>query len=193
MIFWQNLKKIILPTCSRWSGRTFPFAEKGKEKLWFRIYRSKGDGEFPLKKAAFMVLDLGLVWNKDDKTKLDEDELVVGSFLTNDDLPLPILALEASMHYDKMTISISTCSRYRVTPATGKPYTTRCRHSIQNTRTFLMWLRESLPRTCPKAPPREECCQVILTSLIEIKLLHGGLPMWICIRVSSTTAAATRC
>jgi hypothetical protein len=42
-----------------------------------------------------------MVWNKDDKTVLDEDELVAGSIITGDDLPLPILALEASMHYDK--------------------------------------------------------------------------------------------
>ena len=96
-----KLEKDFSPYLQQMERENIPFAEKGKEKLWFRIYRSKGNGEFPLKKAAFMVLDFGLVWNKDDKTKLDEDELVVGSFLTADDLPLPILALEASMHYDK--------------------------------------------------------------------------------------------
>jgi len=96
-----KLEKDFSPYLQQMEREDIPFAEKGKEKLWFRIYRSKGNGEFPLKKAAFMVLDFGLVWNKDDKTKLDEDELVVGSFLTADDLPLPILALEASMHYDK--------------------------------------------------------------------------------------------
>ena len=66
-----------------------------------------------------MILDYGLVWNKDDKTALDEDELVAGSIITCDDLPLPILALEASMHFDKydhMNIDlfpVSKDQRYR--------------------------------------------------------------------------------
>jgi len=91
------------------SREDLPFAEKGKEKLWFRIYRTKGEKKFPLKKVAFMVLDYGLVWNKDDKTALDDDELVVGCFKTIDELPLPILAMEASMHigkYDHLNIDL---------------------------------------------------------------------------------------
>jgi hypothetical protein len=77
------------------------FAESGRERLRMEIYRSKDDARFPVKKAAFMILDYGLVWNKDDKTALDEDDLVAGSVITCDDLPLPILAFEASMHFDK--------------------------------------------------------------------------------------------
>ena len=95
------------------------FAESGRERLRMEIYRSQNGGRFPVKKAAFMILDYGLVWNKDDKTALDEDELVAGSIITCDDLPLPILALEASMHFDKydhMNIDlfpVSKDQRYR--------------------------------------------------------------------------------
>jgi len=95
------------------------FAESGRERLRMEIYRSKDGAHFPVKKAAFMILDYGLVWNKDDKTALDEDELVAGSIITCDDLPLPILALEASMHFDKydhMNIDlfpVSKDQRYR--------------------------------------------------------------------------------
>jgi hypothetical protein len=116
-----KLEKDFSPYLQQMTREDIPFAEKGKEKLWFRVYRNKGGGDFPLKKAAFMVLDFGMVWNKDDKTKLDEDELVVGSFLTRDDLPLPILALEASMHYDKYDhlnidlFPVSRDPRYRET------------------------------------------------------------------------------
>jgi hypothetical protein len=77
------------------------FAESGRERLRMEIYHAKDAARFPIKKAAFMILDYGLVWNKDDKTALDEDELVAGSVIARDDLPLPVLALEASMHYDK--------------------------------------------------------------------------------------------
>jgi len=90
------------------------FAESGSERLRMEIYRSKDAARFPIKKAAFMILDYGLVWNKDDKTALDEDELVAGSIIAGDDLPLPVLALEASMHYDKydhMNVDLFPVSR----------------------------------------------------------------------------------
>ncbi len=90
------------------------FAEKGKEKLRFVIYRTKGDKDFPLKKAAFMILDYGLVWNKDDKTALDDDEFIVGCFKTADDIPLPIMAVELSMHigmYDHMNADLFPISQ----------------------------------------------------------------------------------
>ena len=116
-----RIEKDFSPYLQQMTKEDIPFAEQGREKLWFRVYRNRGDRDFPLKKVAFMVLDFGLVWNKDDKTKLDEDELVVGSFHTVDDLPLPILALEASMHYDKYDhlnvdlFPISRDPRYRET------------------------------------------------------------------------------
>ena len=92
----------------------FLIAEKGKERLRLEIYKTKGDKDFPLKRVSFMILDYGMVWNKDDKTAVDEDELIAGTFTTHDDLPLPILALEASMHigkYDHLNIDLFPISR----------------------------------------------------------------------------------
>ena len=79
----------------------FVFAEKGRERLRFIIYRAKGGKDFPLKKIAFMILDYGLVLNKDDKTALDDAEFVVACFRSADDIALPILAVEASLHFGK--------------------------------------------------------------------------------------------
>jgi hypothetical protein len=96
-------------------------AEKGEERLRFVIYRAQGDKEFPLQKVSLMILDYGLVWNKDDKTALDDDEFLVGCFKTADHIPLPILAVEASTHigkYDHMNADlfpISQDPRYRET------------------------------------------------------------------------------
>ena len=92
----------------------FVFAENGRERLRIEMYQTKGDKNFPLKKAAFMILDFGLVWNKDDKKALDENELVAGSFITQDDLPLPIFALEVSMHlnkYDHLNVDLFPLSK----------------------------------------------------------------------------------
>ena len=75
--------------------------EKGAERLRIKMYRTKGEKNLPLKKVSFMLLENGWVWNKDDKNLLDEDELIVGSFIPVDDIPLPILAVEASLHFDK--------------------------------------------------------------------------------------------
>jgi hypothetical protein len=87
----------------------FLLAEKGKERLRFIIYRTKGVKDFPLKKVALVILDYGRVWNKDNKTALDDVEFIVGCFKTADDLALPILAMELSMHigkYDHMNIDL---------------------------------------------------------------------------------------
>jgi len=94
-------------------------AEKDTERILIKLYTPKGDENFPLKKVAFMMLENGWVWNKDDRKLLDEDELIVGSFIPADDLPLPILALEASLHfgkYDHLNIDLFPLSkdkRYR--------------------------------------------------------------------------------
>jgi len=94
-------------------------AEKGEERLWFNLYKTKGGKDFPLKKVSLMILENGWVWNKDDKTLLDEDELIVGSFIPVDDIPLPIPAIEASLHfgkYDHLNIDLFPLSkdeRYR--------------------------------------------------------------------------------
>jgi hypothetical protein len=110
----QRLEETFKDYLQQMERDAFVFAEKGRERLRFEIYRTKGDKNFPLKKAAFMILDYGMVWNKDDKTIVDEDELVAGSFITRDDLPLPILALEASMHigmYDHLNIDLFPVSQ----------------------------------------------------------------------------------
>jgi len=115
----QQLRAIFKEYFQAMNKEELVFAESGRERLRMEIYRSKDGDCFPVKKAAFMILDYGLVWNKDDKTALDEDELVAGSIITCDDLPLPILALEASMHFDKydhMNIDlfpVSKDQRYR--------------------------------------------------------------------------------
>ena len=75
--------------------------EKGEERIRLKLYKTKGKKDFPLKKVSFMFLENGWVWNKDDRNLLDEDELIVGSFIPADDIPLPILAVEASLHFGK--------------------------------------------------------------------------------------------
>jgi hypothetical protein len=110
----KKIKTIFDPYFQQMQKEEFIFAENGKECLRLELFHTKGDKEFPLTKAAFMILDYGLVWNKDDKTALDENELVAGSFITREDLPLPILAVEVSMHinkYDHMNSDLFPVSR----------------------------------------------------------------------------------
>ncbi len=76
-------------------------AEKDDERIRIELYKNKGEKDFPLKKVAFMLLENGWVWNKDDRNLLDENEIIVGSFIPTDDVPLPFLAVEASLHVDK--------------------------------------------------------------------------------------------
>ena len=93
--------------------------EKEEERLRIILYKTKGEKGFPLKKVAFMILENGWVWNKDDRKLLDEDEIIVGSFIPVDDIPLPFLAIEASLHfgkYDHLNVDIfpfSKDERYR--------------------------------------------------------------------------------
>ena len=109
----QKIFDLFNPYFQQMQKEEFVFAENGRERLRIEIFRTKGD-KFPLAKAAFMILDYGLVWNKDDKTALDENELVAGSFISQEDLPLPILAVEASMHinkYDHMNCDLFPISK----------------------------------------------------------------------------------
>ncbi|KPJ56243.1 MAG: hypothetical protein AMJ42_05550, partial [Deltaproteobacteria bacterium DG_8] len=62
--------------------------EKGEERIRVELYKTKVEEAFPLKKVAFMLLENGWVWNKDDRNLLDEDEIIVGSFIPPDDIPL---------------------------------------------------------------------------------------------------------
>ncbi|MCX5884738.1 MAG: hypothetical protein NT096_02310 [Proteobacteria bacterium] len=117
--FQQGLEQRFAKYLQQMNHEEMVMAEKGKERLRFKIYRTKGDKGFPLKKVTLMILDYGLVWNKDDKKLLDEDELIVASFITLDDIPLPVLAAEASLHwnkYDHLNIDLFPLSkdpRYR--------------------------------------------------------------------------------
>jgi hypothetical protein len=89
-------------------------AEKEEERLRIILYKTKGEKDFPLKKVAFMILENGWVWNKDDRKLLDEDEIIVGSFIPIDDIPLPFLAIEASLHfgkYDHLNVDIFPLSK----------------------------------------------------------------------------------
>ena len=56
----------------------FLIAEKGKERLRLEIYKTKGEKNFPLKRVSFMILDYGMVWNKDDKTAVDKTSSLPG-------------------------------------------------------------------------------------------------------------------
>lgn len=93
--------------------------EKGDERLRIKLYKTKGQKGFPLKRVAFMLLENGWVYNKDDRNLLDETELIVGTFVPVDDSPLPILAGEVSLHfgkYDHINVDIFPLSkdqRYR--------------------------------------------------------------------------------
>jgi hypothetical protein len=93
--------------------------EKGEERIRIKQYRTKGEKDFPLQKVSFMLLENGWVFNKDDRNILDEDEIFVGSFIPPDDIPLPFLAVEASLHfgkYDHLNVDLFPLSkdkRYR--------------------------------------------------------------------------------
>ncbi len=99
--FQKRLEEAFGKYLEQMNKEEFVLAEKGDERLRFMVYRTKGQKGFPLEKVCVMVLENGWVWNKDDKNLLDKDELIVGSFIAPDDIPLPILAVEASLHFDK--------------------------------------------------------------------------------------------
>jgi hypothetical protein len=77
------------------------FAEKGEERIRIRQYKTKGEKGFPLRKVTFLILENGWVCNKDDKNILDEVEILVGSFIPTEEIPLPTFATEASLHFNK--------------------------------------------------------------------------------------------
>ena len=99
----KKICTIFDPYFQRMQKEEFVFAENGKECLRLEIFHTNGDKEFPLTKAAFMILDYGLVWNKDDKAALDENELVAGSFITHENLPSQSLQLRYRCTSTNMT------------------------------------------------------------------------------------------
>lgn len=77
-----------------------PVAQTGNEKLFLKIFTCGGKKDHPLKKISFMRLEDGMIKNKDDKTSLDPGEFTVITFISNDHVPLPLCAMEASFHFD---------------------------------------------------------------------------------------------
>ena len=49
--------------------------EKAEERIRIKQYRTKGESSFPFKKVTFMLLVNGWVYNKDDKSILDEGDV----------------------------------------------------------------------------------------------------------------------
>lgn len=82
------------------AGKT-PIAQTGKQKLFVKIYSCGNNKDNPLKKISFMTLEDGKIKNKDDRNSLDSGEFTVVTFISNDDVPLPLCAMEASFHFDK--------------------------------------------------------------------------------------------
>lgn len=79
----------------------FILNEQGDERLRVVKYTANDVSGFPLHKVTFMLLENGWVYNKDNREILDENEIFVGSFIPADNFPLPFLAVEASLHFDK--------------------------------------------------------------------------------------------
>jgi len=99
--FQKRLDEIFQPYFEQMSKTENLFAEKGDERIQIVQYKTKKISGFPIEKATFFVLENGWVWNKDDKTLLDENEIIAGAIVPSDDCPLPFVAVEASLHIDK--------------------------------------------------------------------------------------------
>ena len=77
-----------------------PVAQTENEKLFLKIFTCGNNKDHPLKKISFMRLEDGMIKNKDDKSSLDPGEFTVITFISNDHIPLPLCAMEASFHFD---------------------------------------------------------------------------------------------
>ena len=77
-----------------------PIGQTGNEKLFLKIFTCGNNKDHPLKKISFMRLEDGMIKNKDDKSSLDPGEFTVITFISNDPVPLPLCAMEASFHFD---------------------------------------------------------------------------------------------
>lgn len=110
----QRIEDIFSAVFAEMTKERFILAEKGDERLWIILYTAPEEGDFPLQKVSFFVLENGWVWNKDDKSLLDENEIFVASFIPRDGLPLPILSMEASVHlrkYDHLNVDLFPLSK----------------------------------------------------------------------------------
>ena len=118
---FKKTEEMFSPFLREMEQKEFLVVEKGDERIRLIRYITKGTTGFPLRKVTFFLLENGWVYNKDDRNILDEDELLVGTFIPTDDIALPFLALEASLHiekYDHLNVDLFPLSkdeRYRKT------------------------------------------------------------------------------
>jgi len=118
---FKKTEEMFSPFLREMEQKEFLVVEKGDERIRLIRYTTKGITGFPLRKVTFFLLENGWVYNKDDRNILDEDELLVGTFIPADDIALPFLALEASLHlnkYDHLNVDLFPLSkdeRYRKT------------------------------------------------------------------------------
>ena len=116
---FKRAEAMFSPFLQEMEQKEFLVVEKGEERIRLIQYITKGTIGFPLRKVTFFLLENGWVYNKDDRNILDEDELLVGTFIPADDIALPFLALEASLHlnkYDHLNVDLFPLSkdeRYR--------------------------------------------------------------------------------
>jgi hypothetical protein len=116
---FKKTEEMFSPFLREMEQKEFLIVEKGDERIRLIQYITKGTPGFPLRKVTFFLLENGWVYNKDDRNILDEDELLVGTFIPADDIALPFLALEASLHlnkYDHLNVDLFPLSkdqRYR--------------------------------------------------------------------------------
>lgn len=116
---FKKTEEMFSPFLREMEQKEFLVVEKGDERIRLIQYITKGTTGFPLRKVTFFMLENGWVYNKDDRNILDEDELLVGTFIPTDDIALPFLALEASLHiekYDHLNVDLfpfSKDERYR--------------------------------------------------------------------------------
>ncbi len=115
----KKTEAMFSPFLREMEQKEFLVVEKGDERIRLIQYITKGTTGFPLRKVTFFLLENGWVYNKDDRNILDEDELLAGTFIPTDDIALPFLALEASLHigkYDHLNVDLFPLSkdeRYR--------------------------------------------------------------------------------
>ncbi len=77
-----------------------PAAVFEDQKLFLQVFVS-GDRDTPFDKISFMILENGMIKNRDNSDQLDLGEFTVATFIPNDKYPLPMFTMEGSLHFDK--------------------------------------------------------------------------------------------
>jgi hypothetical protein len=99
--YQQRLEESLRGFLQQMDQEEILLCEKDDERLRIKVYKTQGQKDFPLEKVAFMLLENGWVTNKDDKKLLDKTELIVVTSIPVDNIPLPVFAGEASLHFSK--------------------------------------------------------------------------------------------